>query len=62
MTERRCRATLEHLHGVTRCERDPLHGDDQSSRLEEHVGTCPGCLDDDEPYTDLHWTGYREKW
>jgi hypothetical protein len=59
----RCQAELRHCHGVTRCERDPFHTDDLSPALEEHVGPCESCEEDDGyGTTSLHWTGYREVW
>lgn len=58
----RCEATLRHAHGVSRCRRDPFHADDQGS-MEQHVGVCATCEDDDGyGSAPLTWTGYREVW
>ncbi len=65
----RCGAQLEHAHGVTRCVRDPFHAepvplsDGLPLELDQHVGTCPGC-DEDEGYgyAVLRWRGWREEW
>jgi hypothetical protein len=65
----RCRAELRHAHGVTQCERDAFHSssvsdaDGLAPALEEHVGPCESCEEDDGYGTaTLHWTGYRESW
>lgn len=67
----RCAATLEHLHGVSRCERDAFHSEDPGDvtgegygcALEEHSGRCHACEEDDGHGTaPLRWTGFREVW
>lgn len=62
MTGERCQATLTHMHGVSRCERDVFHTD-VLGPLERHVGHCEGCEEDDGPDTaPLSWTEFRERW
>jgi hypothetical protein len=62
-----CGAELRHAHGVTRCIRDPFHAEpvplSDRAELEQHVGTCEGC-DEDDGYASavLHWIGWREQW
>ena len=62
-----CGAELRHVHGVTRCVRDPFHAEpvplSPELPLDRHVGTCPGC-DEDDGYASavLDWTGWREQW
>jgi hypothetical protein len=65
----RCQATLEHAHGTTRCERDAFHSEKEldgwgyGAELEEHVGRCHQCEEDDGfDSAPLSWSGYREVW